>query len=407
MSEIALATLLLIVLVLALTALVMTARAVLLPSGPVAITINANTQIIGTTGEKLLTILNDAGIAVPSACAGAGTCGLCKVRILRGGGEVLPTEMGRLPRQEIKLGMRLACQLVVRDPLSVDVPEDILAAGSWECMVVSNIMLAPLIKEVVLKLPEDREFAFRAGSFVQVTAPAYSLDFADIDIAERHEQAWQRFGWRALGVKNTTPVSRAYSIANTPADTGYVVLNIRLAVPPPGAEEGTPPGLVSSFLFGLNPGDIVNLSGPFGEFQVQDTDREMVFIGGGVGMAPLRAMIFDQLERVGTGRKISFWYGARTGADLFYAEAFDQLAQRHENFDWRVALSNPTPDDNGTGKTGFIHDVVFEAYLKDHPTPEACEYYLCGPPLMIDAVIAMLADIGVEDDAIFNDDFGG
>ncbi|WP_127142968.1 NADH:ubiquinone reductase (Na(+)-transporting) subunit F [Pelagibacterium montanilacus] len=404
MIAILLGTLLIVALVLTLTLVVMGARAVFSPAGPVEITINGATTIAGTTGRKLLGLLNDAGIPVPSACAGAGTCGLCKVRVA-GGGTPLPTEIARLARADLREGQRLACQVVVREPLAVEVPQDILAAESWSAAVVSNTMVAPLIKELVLDLPGGRAFEFRAGAYVQVEVPRYALAFADLEIDPAYQRDWDMLGWRSLEAKSSEPVRRAYSIANRPEDKGTIVLTIRLAVPPPGAEDRIPPGVGSSWLFGLREGDTVSVAGPFGEFHAKDTDAEMVFIGGGVGMAPLRAMIHEQLAK-GSKRKISFWYGARSSADIFYRQEFDMLARDHENFSWTPALSEPLPDARWTGATGFIHDVVQQRYLKDHAAPEACEYYLCGPPLMIQAVLAMLDANGVESSSIFNDDFG-
>lgn len=406
MTEILLATLLLTLLMLLLTGAVMAARAILLPARPVTISINERTTIAGTTGEKLLLILSRAGIPIPSACGGLGTCGQCRVRIAAGGRKPLPTEVASLGPKQVASGMRLACQTVVRNQIAIELPDDVLAAEHWRSRVISNRMLAPLIKELVLELPPQLVFRFRAGAFVQVTAPLYSLDFANMEIAEAFQHVWSKLGWRRLQVDSRKYVSRAYSIANTPAENDRIILNIRLAVPPPDAPESTPPGIVSSFLFNLEPGAAVDLAGPFGDFQARETGREMVFVGGGVGMAPLRAIIFDQLERIGTKRKISYWYGARSAAEVFYQEDFDRLARDHENFTWTLALSDPAPDDAWRGATGFIHEVLLRRYLKDHPAPEDCEYYLCGPPLMIQAVTAMLEDVGVEDDAILFDDFG-
>ncbi|WP_196258052.1 NADH:ubiquinone reductase (Na(+)-transporting) subunit F [Pelagibacterium limicola] len=405
MIEIVLGSALIVVLILLLSAIVMAARSVLSPSRPVEITVNGTTTARGLTGAKLLQTLNDAGIAVPSACAGAGTCGLCKVRVMNGGGEVLPTEAARLSRGDLREGQRLACQVVIRGPVAVSVPDDILAAESWSSRVVSNEMVAPLIKELVLEVPEGVNFEFHAGGYVQIEAPPYELAFGDIAVDPRHEAVWQSMSWRGIRAISTENTHRAYSVASRPEDTGRIVLNIRLAVPPPGREQEVPPGIVSSYLFALEPGNELAVSGPFGEFRVQDTEREMLFIGGGVGMAPLRAMIHEQLGK-GTGRKISFWYGARSGADIFYKEEFDALAERYANFSWTVALSEPMPEDNWDGPQGFIHEVVLANYLKDHPAPEDCEYYLCGPPLMIQAVLAMLDGCGVEPGSIFNDDFG-
>jgi Na+-transporting NADH:ubiquinone oxidoreductase subunit F len=406
MTEILLATTLLSLLVLLLTGAVIAARAILLPALPVTITVNERTTISATTGEKLLSILARAGIPIPSACGGLGTCGQCRVEIAAGRSAPLPTEVASLGPGQVARGLRLACQVVVRGRLSVKLPEEILAAEHWRAKVVSNRMLAPLIKELVLEVPPERDFAFRAGAFVQVTSPPYVLDFAEVEVDEAYQPQWQEVGWHRLQVDSPTSVSRAYSIANTPADKKQVVLNVRLAVPPPAAPEGTPPGIVSSFLFSLAPGAVVDMAGPFGGFQARETGREMIFIGGGVGMAPLRAIIFDQLERVGTRRKLSYWYGARSPVDVFYKEEFDRLAEKHENFSWTVALSDPAPGDEWQGATGLIHEVLLQRYLRDHPAPEDCEYYLCGPPLMVQAVTAMLEGIGVGDDAIFFDDFG-
>jgi Na+-transporting NADH:ubiquinone oxidoreductase subunit F len=294
---------------------------------------------------------------------------------------------------------------VVRSDLAVTVPEDVLGVTTMACTVASTRSVTPLIKEIVLQLPENAAFDFRAGNFVQVTAPAYSLAYSDIAIDEPHRDAWDKLGLARLSAGTPEPVSRAYSVASRPQDEGLVVLNIRLATPPP-AVPGVAPGIVSSWLFGLKEGDTVEIAGPYGHFGAQETEREMVFIGGGVGMAPLRAIIFDQLDRLGSKRRISFWYGARSKGELFYAEEFDALAARYDNFRWIPALSEPGKGDDWQGETGFVHDAAYRAYLRDHPAPEDCEYYLCGPPLMIEAVYAMLDECGVEPTSIFNDDFG-
>ncbi|MFZ2653211.1 MAG: NADH:ubiquinone reductase (Na(+)-transporting) subunit F [Burkholderiaceae bacterium] len=410
MTEIVLATVLLTLVVLTLTLLVMGARGIFQPARPVEITVNGKTRINATTGAKLLSILNGANVPVPSACAGAGTCGLCRVRIPEGGGDPLPTETARLGVNDIHSGLRLACQVVVRDALAVEVPEDMLAAERWQCTVLSNTMLAPLIKEIVLALPAGTGFSFRAGAFVQITAPPHALDFATVEVDASCAASWDKFGWRRLKVASDEPASRAYSIANRPADTeqGRLVLNVRLAVPSPGAADDASPGIVSSYLFGARAGAKILASGPFGDFHVQDTGREMILIGGGVGMAPLRCIIFDELERKQTRRKMSFWYGARSSADVFYAGEFAALAERHANFAWTVALSDPDPRAGAwPGPVGFIHEVLYRDCLKDHPAPEDCEFYLCGPPLMIQAVMAVLEDVGVGSESIYFDDFGG
>lgn len=405
MTEAVLGTLLIVLIVTGLAAAVLAARAVLLPSRPVRLTVNGSTTIPGTTGEKLLAILTENAIPIPAACGGKGTCGLCRVTIPEGGGPPLPTETARISPADIRAHTRLACQVVVREPLSIRLPEEYLAAETFTCTVASTRMLAPLIREIVLEPPEGAAFAPRAGAFIQVTAPAYSLDFSTLDVAPDHADTWARMGWRALSIRSVQATTRAYSLANRPEDGGRIVLNVRLAVPPPGAGPEVPPGIVSSWLFSLKPGDTAPLSGPFGDFRAEETAREMIFIGGGVGMAPLRALIHDQLTRVGTGRRMSFWYGARSAADAFYTEEFRALAARHPNFRFTVALSDPAPGDEGF-ETGFVHEVVRRVYLAGHPAPWDCEYYLCGPPLMIDAVRAMLDDMGVEPDTIHFDDFG-
>jgi Na+-transporting NADH:ubiquinone oxidoreductase subunit F len=396
--------LLLTTLTLALVALVLGARAVLVPRRAARVTVNRGTIIAAQTGERLLNVLNDNGVLVPAACAGAGTCGLCRVIVTEGAATALPTEAARLTRAELRAGMHLACQVILRGDMAVEVDEALIGAEVFTCTVSAVRALTPLIREIVLDLPEGLRPAIEAGSFVQVTAPPYELDFADYDIPAEHAAEWQ--GLRGLSVRSDVSVTRAYSIANRPRDTaaGRIVLNLRLALPPPSVP-GAPPGVVSSWLFGLAPGDRVETSGPFGSFRARETGAEMVVIGGGVGMAPLRAIIHDQLEVRGATRPISYWYGARSAADLFYAEEFADLAARHPNFRWTVALSDPRPEDGWQGPTGFIHRHV-ETWLRAHPAPEECEYYLCGPPLMIRAVKAMLENAGVDEGQILVDDFG-
>ncbi len=405
MMSIAFGILLMVTLILTLTIVVVLARSLLMPEHAAVLTLNGHTKLNTQTGRKLLEALHDNGVLIPSACAGAGTCGLCRVRIRDGGPETLPIEAARFTRAELRGGLHLACQVKVRGDMALEIEEDLLGAESYVLKVASARQLTPLIREIVLDLPEDAQMDIHAGCFFQITAPPYSLDFADIDVPAGFADQWQVL--RKLGLTSDDHVTRAYSVANRPEDSAArrLVFNIRLALPPPSVQDA-PPGIVSSWLFSLRKGDPVTVSGPFGTFKAQDTEREMVFIGGGVGMAPLRAMIFEQLETVETNRKMSFWYGARSGSDLFYADEFDALADRHPNFDWTVAMSEPQPDDAWTGATGFVHTVAFEHYLRTHPAPEDCEYYLCGPPLMIRAVLAMLEDLGVDEDSIFNDDFG-
>ena len=405
MTEILFGIVLLVVLISALTAIVVSARNFLNPAKPAVVTVNGTTRIETETGGKLLPVLIGQDILIPSACAGAGTCGLCRVTIAEGGGEALPTEAAKLTAHELRDGMRLACQVVLRGDMDVGVADDLLGAESFECTVTEMRPLTPLIREVVLQMPDGVRPDIFAGSFVQVTAPPYTLDYASIDVPEGHADVWTPL--RPLTVTSGEPVTRAYSVSNRPEDNeaGRLVFNIRLALPPPSVPDAQP-GIVSSWLFSLKPGTKVETSGPFGTFRAQETDREMVFIGGGVGMAPLRAMIHERLERFGTDRKMSFWYGARSKAELFYVEELDALAAKHGNFDWTVSLSDPAPEDNWDGPTGFVHTAAYEHYLRDHPVPEDCEYYLCGPPLMIRAVFAMLDALGVDRERIFNDDFG-
>lgn len=405
MSDILLGSLFLVMLVLGLSGLVVMARGFLSPSRPATLTINSTTDLETQTGQKLLTALLDGGVLIPSACAGAGTCGLCRVEVPEGGPEHLPIETAQLSREDVKAGVHLACQVTLREDMAVRVPDDLLAAEAVECEVVSMQALTPLIREIVLAVPEGHDLDLFAGAFVQITTPAFSLPYAKIDVPDAHAPVWEPL--RTLEVKTDEPVTRAYSIANRPSDTqaGQIVLNIRLALPPPSVPDALP-GIVSSWLFGLKPGDAVSVAGPFGTFRTQTSDSEMVFLGGGVGMAPLRAMLFDMLERQDTKRKISFWYGARSEQDMLYVDELDALAAKHENFSWTLVLSDPEPDGSWNGPQGFVHEVVFERYLRDHDGPEDCEYYLCGPPMMIAAVMTMLENLGVEPDHIFNDDFG-
>mgnify|MGYP002629021936 CR=1 FL=1 len=407
MTEMLLGSAVFVCIVLVLVGMVLAARAFLMPSGHVAIQVNGRHDITARTGEKLLSVLAGAGIAIPSACGGAGTCGQCRVQVTEGRTPARQTETALLSRGDIAEGQRLACQTVLRGNMAISLPESMLAAKSWQCHVASSRTIAPMIREIVLELPEGAAFAFTPGAFVMVEAPAYDLQFADYKIAPEHQAAWKGAGLRALTSSSKGPAKRAYSIANrVDAPAGRIVLLIRLALPPPYRTD-VPPGVVSSWLFGLDAGDSVSVSGPFGTFAAQDSAREMVFIGGGVGMAPLRAIISDQLERQGTTRKISFWYGARSRVDLFYEQEFEMLQAKNPNFDWIAALSDPAPDDNWQGETGFIHEIALRCHLAAHPAPHDCEYYLCGPPLMIRAVLAMLDDLGVDPGQIFNDDFGG
>ena len=407
MIDIAIGSGVIVALILALTFGLLFARSKLVSQEAVLVTVNEGKTIEAGRGDRLLGVLHSAGVGIPAACGGSGTCGLCRVTVLGdGGGEPKATEKGVLSATERRNHVRLACQCQLRGPVSVEVPTEILVAEGFACKVASNRMLAPLIRELILDLPEGREIDFRAGNFMQLTAPAYTLDLGALDLPHEFEEIWSIAGWRQMHAESPKPVTRAYSIACRPEDAanGKLVFNIRLAVPPAGHEADIHPGVVSSHLFSLKPGDELEVSGPFGDFQVQPTEREMVFIGGGVGMAPMRAMVHEQVG-LKTNRKMTFFYGARSAADLFYREEFDAIAAENENFTWTPALSEPAPGDRWTGATGFIHDVV-RAAMSNHPAPEDCEYYLCGPPVMISAVFAMLDRLGVERESIFNDDFG-
>lgn len=403
MNEIVLGSVLFVATVLILASAIIAARALLVSHQPVEIRVNGQRGLKVRSGEKLLTLLNGNGVRVPAACGGKGTCGQCRVTVRSGAGDILPTERDLIARRDLARGTRLACQVTVRRDLDVEVSEAILGARSHRCRVISSRTVAPLIREIVLALPEGERMEFRAGAFVQVTAPRYRLNFAEYRIATEHRDAWNAMGVSRLTAFNARPQSRAYSIANTVEDgKDRVILLVRLALPPPDRPHA-PPGVVSSYLFGLGNGDMVDIEGPYGDFGVQDTDREMIFIGGGVGMAPLRAMI-SRLLHEKTERKIRFWYGARSEIDVFYREEFDRLQREHANFQWNLVLSEPKDPQSGRGR--FVHEAVREDYLARHPAPEDCEYYLCGPPLMIRAVLAMLDDLGVELGQIFNDDFG-
>ncbi|ART61834.1 NADH:ubiquinone reductase (Na(+)-transporting) subunit F [Kushneria marisflavi] len=393
--------------ILGLVAIILSARSRLVSSGDVTIEINGDPESTITTqaGGKLLQTLAGQGIFLSSACGGGGSCAQCKCRVQEGGGSILATEESHFTMGEKKEGWRLSCQVPVKQDMKIEVPEDVFGVKKWECTVVDNDNVATFIKELTLRLPEGENVAFRAGGYMQLEAPPYEVDFSKFDIAEEYRGDWDRFGFFNLKTKTTEPVIRAYSMANYPEEKGILKFNIRIATPPPNSSHQ--PGLMSSWVFSLKPGDKVTVYGPFGEFFAKDTDAEMIFIGGGAGMAPMRSHIFDQLKRLGTDRKISFWYGARSVRESFYNDEYDRLEEENPNFEWHLALSDPQPEDNWTGKTGFIHNVLYENYLKDHPAPEDCEYYMCGPPMMNASVVKMLLDMGVEPENILLDDFGG
>lgn len=395
------------VVVIGLVTVILAARSKLVSSGDVMITINdnPNQSIQVSAGGKLMNTLADAGIYLPSACGGGGSCQQCRCVIKSGGGDILPTEASAFTKGEVKDGWRLSCQVAVKQDMNIEVEPELFGVKRWECEVVSNPNVATFIKELTLKLPEGETVDFRAGGYVQLEVPPHVVKFEDFDVEDEYRSDWDRFGFFNLESKVEDTVVRAYSMANYPEERGVVKFNIRIATPPPGTE--LPPGQMSSYTFNLKPGDKIAVFGPFGEFFAKESGNEMVFIGGGAGMAPMRSHIFDQLKRLNSKRKISFWYGARSLREVFYEDEYDQLAQENDNFEWHLALSDPQPEDDWQGDTGFIHNVVLENYLKDHPAPEDVEYYMCGPPMMNAAVIRMLKELGVEDENIMLDDFGG
>lgn len=394
--------------VVALVLVILFAKSKLVSSGDVKISINGDPEKSVTTaaGGKLLGALADQGIFVPSACGGGGTCGQCRVDVHSGGGDILPTELGHITKREAKDGCRLACQVAVKQDMDIVLEDEIFGVQQWECEVISNDNKATFIKELKLKIPNGESVPFRAGGYIQIEAPAHHVKYSDFDIDEQYRGDWNHFGFFDVESKVDTDTLRAYSMANYPEEEGIIMLNVRIATPPPGRLH-LPAGKMSSYIFSLKAGDKVTISGPFGEFFAKETDNEMVFIGGGAGMAPMRSHIFDQLKRLKSKRKMSFWYGARSKREMFYEDDYNGLAADNDNFEWHVALSDPQPEDNWDGLTGFIHNVLHEQYLKDHEAPEDCEYYMCGPPMMNAAVIHMLKDLGVEDENIMLDDFGG
>lgn len=406
--EVSLGVAMLTAVVVSLVGLLMVARRQLVATGDVTITVNGDAEkaLQTSAGSTLLGTLADNQIFIPSACGGKGSCGVCKVKVLDGGGAILPTERSHISRGEVRDCVRLSCQVKVKQDLDIEIPPEIFNVRQWECRVRSNHNVATFIKELVLELPEGEDVPFRAGGYIQIEAPAGTYDYKDYAVEEEYKADWDQFNlWRYQAVLDE-PVTRAYSMANYPDEKGVIMLNIRIASPPPRAPEGTPPGKMTSYIFSLKPGDKVTISGPFGEFFAKDTPAEMIYVGGGAGMAPMRSHIFDQFRRVNTNRRVSFWYGARSLREAFYVDDFDAIASEHSNFKWHLALSEPLPEDEWAGKTGFIHQVLYDNYLKDHPAPEDVEYYLCGPPMMLKACMDMLDSLGVERENILFDDFG-
>lgn len=392
--------------VVALVFVILGAKSKLVAEGNVDVVINDEKTIHVPIGSKLLTALADSNLFVSSACGGGGTCGQCRVQVNEGGGDILPTELSHITKREAQCGDRLACQVTVKQNMKIHVHDEVFGVKKWVTTVKSNKNVATFIKELVLEIPKGDKVDFRAGGYIQIECPAYEASFKNFDIESKYRDEWDKYNlWQYEAVVKE-PSIRAYSMANYPEESEIIMLNVRIATPPPGAK-GVPPGVMSSYIFNLKKGDKVTISGPFGEFFAKETKNEMVFIGGGAGMAPMRSHIFDQLRRIKTDRKISFWYGARSLREMFYVKDFDMLAKENPNFTWNIALSEPKPEDNWTGYTGFIHNVLYENYIKNHPAPEDCEYYMCGPPMMNTAVIKMLLDNGVERENIMLDDFGG
>jgi len=391
---------------LVLTSLIVIAKKSLIPSGDITIRINDQKDVLVSPGGKLLGTLAGSEIFVPSACGGAGTCAQCLVQVHEGGGDILPTEKVHINRRDARSGYRLACQVPVKRDMKVEVAPEVFETKRWECTVRSNRNVATFIKELILELPPGEDADFVPGQYIQIEVPPHVLKYSEFDIEEEYRDEWDQYNMWRYESRVTEEVVRAYSMANYPGETGIVMLNVRICSPPPNAPKGTPPGQVSSYIFNMKPGDKVIVSGPYGDFFVKDTDAEMVYVGGGAGMAPLRSHILDLFLRQNSQRKVSYWYGGRSARELFYEEEFEKLAAEHPNFTFQLVLSMPVEEDKWEGLTGFVHQVLYDEYLKDHPAPEDIEYYMCGPPLMAQAVTRMLDDLGVEPENIAFDDFG-
>ena len=407
MIAIILGVLIFTVIVMMLVAIILVARSWLIPPGEVTLNINNDPDkcLSVNPGDKLLGVLGNHEIFIPSACGGGGTCAQCRVKIKSGGGDILPTETAHINKREAKEGYRLSCQVNVKQDMELELPAEIFSISKWECQVISNESRATFIKELVLALPEGADLDFRAGGYIQIDAPPHVAEYKTMEIDEEFREDWDKYNLWQYCSKVDEPIMRAYSMANYPEEKGIIMLNVRVCPPPPAVPDA-PPGQMSSFIFNLKPGDKVMVSGPYGEFFAKETDAEMVFIGGGAGMAPMRSHIFDQLKRLNSKRKISFWYGARSLREAFYVEEFDELAEKFDNFTWTLVLSDPLPEDNWTGATGFVHQYLYDKYLADHPAPEDCEFYMCGPPMMNKAAGEMIYNLGVEHENIMFDDFG-
>ncbi|NPA37999.1 MAG: NADH:ubiquinone reductase (Na(+)-transporting) subunit F [Chlorobi bacterium] len=394
-----------------LVSILLYAKKKLTPSGTVKIDINnGEKELEVEAGGTLLATLGENKIFLPSACGGGGTCGMCRCQVHEGAGSILPTETGFFTRKEQAEDWRLACQVKVKEDIKMEIPEEILGIKKWECEVISNKNVATFIKEFVVKLPEGENLNFRSGGYIQIDVPKIDVDFKDIEVEEEYREDWEKMGLFNLKMHNPEPTYRAYSMANHPAEGNIVMLNVRIATPPWDREAGkfmnVNPGVCSSYIFSRKPGDKVMISGPYGEFFIKDTDREMMFIGGGAGMAPMRSHIFHLFHTEKTKRKVTFWYGARSKKEIFYEDHFRDIEKKFDNFKFTIALSEPLPEDNWKGDVGFIHQVIYDNYLSKHEEPEDIEYYLCGPPMMIAAVTKMLYDLGVPDEMVMFDDFG-
>ncbi len=399
------------IVVLTLVSILLFAKKKLMPSGEVTININeGERELVVDPGQTLLSALGSNKIFLPSACGGGGTCAMCRCQVHDGAGSILPTETGYFTRKEQTNDWRLACQVKVKEDLKMSIPHEIMGIKKWECTVVSNDNQATFIKEFVVRLPEGEILDFKSGGYIQIDVPKIDVDFKDIEVGEEYREEWEKFGMFDLQMKNPEETFRAYSMANHPAEGNIVMLNIRIATPPfdrvAGGFMKLNPGICSSFIFSRKPGDKVTVSGPYGEFFIKETDNEMMFIGGGAGMAPMRSHIFHLFHTVKTGRKVTFWYGARSKKEIFYEDHFRAIEKEFPNFKFTIALSEPLPEDNWTGSKGFIHQVIHDEYLSQHDAPEDVEYYLCGPPMMNDAVTKMLYDLGVPDEMVAFDDFG-
>jgi Na+-transporting NADH:ubiquinone oxidoreductase subunit F len=400
------------VIVLTLVAALLFARAKLTAVGKVNININSEKEVTVNPGGTLLSTLSENGIFLPSACGGGGTCAQCRCQVVEGGGSILATETDHFTRKEQQNHWRLGCQVKVREDMKILVPEHVLGVKKWECTVVSNDNVATYIKEFVVKLPEGETLKFKSGGYIQIDVPVIDVDFKDMEIGEEYRPEWEKYGMFNLHMRNTEPTFRAYSMANHPAEGNIVMLNVRIATPPfdrvNGGFQKVNPGICSSFIFSRKPGDKVTISGPYGEFFLKDNDNEMMFIGGGAGMAPMRSHLFHLFHTVREGKKkVTFWYGARSWREVFYYDEFMDIQNRFPNFQFHLALSDPQPEDNWTGNKGFIHQVIYDQYLSKHDEPEEIDYYLCGPPMMNSAVNKMLYELGVPNENIAFDDFGG